>query len=144
MIGLGRWRRLTGGDRPDDRSPGARRTVTVLRAAAVAFLLATLVACAGQGPGAAPPSFVAVAPADGITIDNATGSTVAIVYERPDGSTEPVFDVPDGTHLVFGDPFVGRDGLCRTGRLVAIVAGQEVDELYLVCKGQSWTIEAEP
>ncbi len=142
MIGLGRWRPLTGGDRPDARSRGARRTGTVLRAAAV-LLIATLAACAGQGPGAAP-SVVAVAPADGITIDNATGSTVAIVYERPDGSTEPVFDLPDGTHLVFGDPFVGRDGLCRTGRLVAMVAGQEVDELYLVCKGQSWTIEAGP
>ncbi len=143
MIGLGRWRLPIGGDRADARSRGARRTGTVLPAAAV-LLLATLAACSGQGPGAAPPSVVAVAPADGISIDNATGSTVAIVYERPDGSTEPVFDLPDGTHLVFGDPFVGRDGLCRTGRLVAMVAGQEVDELYLVCKGQSWTIEAEP
>jgi hypothetical protein len=132
---------MVGGRSQASRGAGGRRALG--RLVAVVLLVAASAACAGQGPGAAAPSVVAVAPADGITIDNATGSTVAVVYERPDGSTEPVFDLPDGSHLVFGDLFVGRDGLCRTGRLVAMLAGQEVDELYLVCKGQAWTIEAD-
>lgn len=83
-------------------------------------------------------------PANGVTIDNAIDSaTVTIVYERPDGGTEKLADLPPGRHAVIDSIFAGRDGLCRTGRLVALLAdGAEIDELYLVCRGRSWTIVA--
>ena len=83
-------------------------------------------------------------PANGVTITNAIDSdTVAIVYERPDGGTEKLTDLSPGRHAVIDSIFAGRDGLCRTGRLVALTAeGAELDELYLVCRGQRWTVEA--
>ena len=82
-------------------------------------------------------------PANGVTISNGIDSaTVTIVYERPDGTTEKLVDLPPGQHAVVDSIFVEREGLCRTGRLVALTAeGAELDELYLVCRGRSWTVE---
>ena len=101
-------------------------------------LALVLAACAGSAPPV--PSLAPVDPANGVTIDNGTGASVAIVYERPDGTTEELLQLPDGARIVTGDLFAGRDGLCRTGRLVARVDDADVDELYLVCKGQVWEI----
>ena len=82
-------------------------------------------------------------PVNGVTISNGIDSTtVTIVYERPDGGTEHLVDLPSGRHAVIDSIFAERDGLCRTGRLVALAAdGSELDELYLVCRGRSWTVE---
>jgi hypothetical protein len=81
-------------------------------------------------------------PANGVTISNDIDSaTVTIVYERPDGTTEKLADLPPGQHAVVDSIFAEREGLCRTGRLVALTAeGAELDELYLVCRGRSWTV----
>ena len=78
-----------------------------------------------------------------MTISNGIDSaTVTIVYERPDGTTEKLVDLPPGQHAVVDSIFAEREGLCRTGRLVALTAeGAELDELYLVCRGRSWTVE---
>jgi len=83
-------------------------------------------------------------PANGVTITNSIDSaTVTIVYERPDGGIEKLVDLPPGQHAVIDSIFAEREGLCRTGRLVALTAeGAELDELYLVCRGRSWTVEA--
>ena len=83
-------------------------------------------------------------PANGVTIINGIGSaTVTIVYERPDGGTEKLADLGPGQQAVVDTIFAEREGLCRTGRLVALTAeGAELDELYLVCRGRSWTVEA--
>lgn len=83
-------------------------------------------------------------PANGVTISNGIDSaTVTIVYERPDGGIEKLVDLPPGQHAVIDSIFAEREGLCRTGRLVALTAeGAEIDELYLVCRGRSWTVEA--
>ncbi len=83
-------------------------------------------------------------PANGVTISNGIDSaTVTIVYERPDGGIEKLVDLPPGQHAVLDSIFAEREGLCRTGRLVALTAeGAELDELYLVCRGRSWTVEA--
>ena len=82
-------------------------------------------------------------PANGVTISNGIDSaTVTIVYERPDGTTEKLVDLTSGQHAVLDSIFTERDGLCRTGRLVALTAeGAELDELYLVCRGRSWTVQ---
>ncbi len=82
-------------------------------------------------------------PANGVTISNGIDSaTVTIVYERPDGTTEKLVDLPPGQHAVVDSIFAEREGLCRTGRLVALAAeGAELDELYLVCRGRSWTVQ---
>ena len=78
-----------------------------------------------------------------MTIDNPTGLTVKIVYEAPDGTTEPLAELAPGGHVVIDSIFAEREGLCRTGRLVALTAdGAEVDELYLVCRDRTWAIEA--
>lgn len=82
-------------------------------------------------------------PANGVSISNGIDSaTVTIVYERPDGGTEHLVDLPPGQHAVIDSIFAEREGLCRTGRLVALAEdGTELDELYLVCRGRSWTVE---
>jgi len=83
-------------------------------------------------------------PVNGVTITNAIDSaTVTIVYESPDGGTEKLAELPPGQHAVIDSIFAEREGLCRTGRLVALTAeGAELDELYLVCRGRTWTVEA--
>lgn len=82
-------------------------------------------------------------PANGITVDNATDVTVRILYESPDGGSESLTELASGQQIVIDQIFAGRDGLCRTGRLVANdQQGAELDELYLVCRGGTWTIEA--
>ena len=107
-------------------------------------LLAVLLAFAGvacSSPGADPVR--TGDPANGITIDNATDVTVRIHYESPDGGSESLTELAPGKQIVIDQIFAGRDGLCRTGRLVAHdQAGAEIDELYLVCRGGTWTIEA--
>lgn len=82
-------------------------------------------------------------PTNGVTITNGVESaTVTIVYERPDGGTERLVDLGPGRHAVIDSVFAERDGLCRTGRLVALAAdGAELDELYLVCRGRTWTVQ---
>ena len=109
--------------------------------ALILLLLALMVVGAAcRSPGAAP-----LEPGDaanGVTIDNPTDLTVKVVYEAPDGSTEPLAELPPGGHVVIDSIFAEREGLCRTGRLVALGAdGAELDELYLVCRDRSWTIE---
>lgn len=119
MIGTRRWH-------------GLRGTVLVIA------LAAALAACGGSPAGA---STSAADPADGVTIDNASGSAVKIAYEQPDGATEPVIELGAGEHVVIDAIFAGKDGLCRTGRFVALATdGTEIDELYLVCKGRTWTV----
>ena len=81
-------------------------------------------------------------PANGITVDNGTDVTVRIDYESPDGDSESLTEIAPGKQIVIDEIFTGRDGLCRTGRLVANDQGAEIDELYLVCRGGTWTIEA--
>ena len=83
-------------------------------------------------------------PANGVTISNGIDSaTVTVVYESPDGGIEKLAELPPGQHAVIDSIFAEREGLCRTGRLVALTAeGAELDELYLVCRGRSWTVEA--
>jgi hypothetical protein len=93
-----------------------------------------------RSPGAAP--LESGDAANGVTIDNPTGMTVKVVYEAPDGGTEPLAELAPGGHIVIDSIFAGRDGLCRTGRLVALDAnGAELDELYLVCRDRTWVIE---
>jgi hypothetical protein len=110
-----------------------------LHGAVLLIALATaLAACSGSPAGAS----TAADPADGVTIDNATGTAVRIAYEQPDGATEPVVELQAGEQVVIDAIFAGKDGLCRTGRFVALATdGTEIDELYLVCKGRSWTVE---
>ena len=112
-----------------------------------AFALAMLmlamisVGAACRSPGAAP--VASGDAANGVTIDNPTGMTVKIVYEAPNGGTEPLAELAPGGHIVIDSIFAERDGLCRTGRLVALDAnGAELDELYLVCRDRTWLIEA--
>jgi hypothetical protein len=101
-------------------------------------LAAAIAACSGSSAGAS----TSGDPADGVTIENATGTAVRIAYEQPDGVTEPVIELQAGQHVVIDAIFAGRDGLCRTGRFVALATdGTEIDELYLVCKGRTWTVE---
>jgi hypothetical protein len=107
---------------------------------AVALLVAQTAAAACGAPAAAPAS--SGDPANGITIDNATGVIVAIEYERPDGQTESLTELAPGAQTVVDSIFAEREGICRTGRLVAIGPdGAEIDELYLVCRGGTWMIE---
>jgi len=81
--------------------------------------------------------------ANGVTIDNGTDAPVTIVYERPDEGTDTLADLAPGAEVVIDEIFKEREGLCRTGRLVALAAdGTELDELYLVCRGRTWTVEA--
>lgn len=82
-------------------------------------------------------------PANGVAIENATDTTVRVHYESPDGGTESLTELAPGKQIVIDQIFTGREGICRTGRLVAHDPdGAEVDELYLVCRGGTWTIEA--
>ena len=114
------------------RRHGLRGTVLLIA------LVAALACCSGSPAGAS----TSADPADGVTIDNATGSAVRIAYEQPDGATEPVIELGAGEHVVIDAIFAGKDGLCRTGRFVALATdGTEIDELYLVCKGRTWTVE---
>ena len=113
------------------------------RVVLVLFLLVLAVTSLGAGcgsPGAAPAG--SGDPANGVTIDNPTDLTVKIVYEAPDGTIEPLTELAPGGHIVIDSIFAEREGLCRTGRLVALGAdAAELDELYLVCRDRSWTIE---
>lgn len=110
-------------------------------ALAVLMLALVWVGAGCRSPGAAP--LVSGDAANGVTIDNATDITVKIVYEAPDGTTEPLAELVPGGHIVIDSIFAEREGLCRTGRLVALdTDGAEVDELYLVCRDRSWKIEA--
>ena len=99
------------------------------------------VGAACRSPGAAPVESGDAA--NGVSIENPTGLTLKIIYEAPDGGTEPLAELAPGGHVVIDSIFAEREGLCRTGRLVALDAeGAEVDELYLVCRDRTWTIEA--
>ena len=110
-------------------------------ALALLMVAVTCVGAACRSPGAAPVESGDAA--NGVTIDNATDITVKIVYEAPDGTTDPLAELVPGGHIVIDSIFAEREGLCRTGRLVALTAdGAEVDELYLVCRDRSWKIEA--
>lgn len=83
-------------------------------------------------------------PANGITIDNATDQIVSILYESPDNVTQALTELAPRGHIVIDQIFAERDGICRTGRLVAHDPnGIEIDELYLVCRGGTWEIEAD-
>ncbi len=119
------------------------RPTLIYRGGAVALLV--LVFTWG-GVGCTPPAAVLPTgdPANGVTITNGVdSSSVTIVYERPDGGTEKLTDLGPGQHAVIDSIFAGRDGLCRTGRLVALAAdGAEIDELYLVCRDRTWTVQA--
>ena len=121
--------------------PRGRRGVILLL-----FVVVVVAVVAWVGLGAATPPAAPLPSGDpqiGVTIANAIDSdTVTIVYERPDGGTEKLADLAPGQHAVIDSIFAGRDGLCRTGRLVALTAeGTEIDELYLVCRGRSWTVQ---
>ena len=107
-------------------------------------LLALVLAWAALGCSSPTAALPSGDPADGVTIVNGIDSaTVTIVYERPDGGTETLMALAPGQHAVVDSIFAERDGLCRTGRLVALTAERaEIDELYLVCRGRSWTVEA--
>lgn len=109
--------------------------------AAMLVLVLALGGLACRSPGADPVR--TGDPANGMTIDNATDTTVKIHYERPDGVTESLTELAPGKQIVIDELFAERDGICRTGRLVAHAEdGTEIDELYLVCRGGTWTIEA--
>jgi hypothetical protein len=110
---------------------------------ALALLILALLSVGGacRSPGAAP--IESGDAANGVTIDNATDQTLKVVYEAPDGGTEPLAELDPGGHIVIDSIFAEREGLCRTGRLVALAPdGGEVDELYLVCRDRTWKIEA--
>lgn len=112
------------------------------RPALALILLLAMVSVGGacRSPGAAP--LESGDPANGVTIDNPTDLTVKVVYEAPDGSTQPLAELAPGGHVVIDSIFAEREGLCRTGRLVALGAdGAELDELYLVCRDRTWSIE---
>jgi hypothetical protein len=112
-------------------------------ALALALLILALVSVGGacRSPGAAP--LESGDAANGVTIDNATDQTLQVVYEAPDGGTEALAELAPGGHIVIDSIFAEREGLCRTGRLVALtLEGGEVDELYLVCRDRTWKIEA--
>lgn len=109
----------------------------------VLFVVVVVVAWAALGRIATPAAVMPSGdPANGVTITNGIdAATVTIVYERPDEGTEKLVDLGPNQHAVIDTIFAGRDGLCRTGRLVALAAdGAELDELYLVCRGRSWTV----
>ena len=110
--------------------------------ALLVVLVVVVVAWAGLGRLTSPAAVLPSGdPADGVTISNGIDSTVTIVYERPDGGTEKLVDLGPGQHAVIDTIFAEREGLCRTGRLVALATdGAELDELYLVCRGRSWTV----
>jgi hypothetical protein len=104
----------------------------------LALVLTFVGACSSPGADPVPTGD----PANSITIDNATDLTVRIQYESPDGGSESLTELAPGKQIVIDQIFVGRDGLCRTGRLVAHdQGGAEIDELYLVCRGRSWTVQ---
>lgn len=119
------------------------RTARRPRGPAVALLVMVV---AWVGLGCTPPAEALPSgdPLNGVTITNGIDSaTVTIVYERPDGGTEKLIDLLPGQHAVIDSIFAEREGLCRTGRLVALAAdGAELDELYLVCRDRTWTVEA--
>ena len=125
--------------------PRARRGLSLALLVVLVTMLVAVLVWAGLGRGSPPaPALPSGDPASGVTITNGIDSaTVTIVYERPDGGTEKLADHGPGQHAVGDSIFAGREGLCRTGRLVALTAaGAEIDELYLVCRGRSWTVEA--
>ena len=119
-------------------APHRPRTALALLVLMLAMLS---VGASCRSPGAAP--LESGDPANGVTIDNPTDLTVLVVYEAPDGGTDPLAELPPGGHVVIDSIFAEREGLCRTGRLVALTGdGAEVDELYLVCRDRTWIIEA--
>ena len=123
------------------RAPDRRGAVLALLAVVVVLVIAWAV-LGRLSPAVAP--LPSGDPANGVSISNGSDSaTVTVVYERPDGGTEKLVDLLPGQHAVIDSIFAEREGLCRTGRLVALTAeGAELDELYLVCRGRSWTVEA--
>lgn len=120
--------------------PRGRRGLGVLLLVIALFVVVAWAVLGRLGPPAV--ALQSGDPGNGVTITNAIDSvTVAIVYERPDGGTEKLADLGPGQHAVIDSIFAEREGLCRTGRLVALIAdGAEIDELYLVCRGRSWTV----
>jgi hypothetical protein len=120
-------------------APG-RRGLTLLLLVVVVVVAVAWVGLGGLTPSAAP--LPSGDPTNGVTITNATDSgTFTIVYEAPDGTIERLVDLPPAQHAVIDSIFAEREGLCRTGRLVALFDGTEIDELYLVCRGRTWTIQ---
>jgi hypothetical protein len=104
----------------------------------LAIAVALVSAC--SGPGA--PALPSVAPAHGVTVENPTGERVDLVYEHPNDDIDEITVLDAGATVVVGTVFEGRDALCVNGRLIARDAsGAEVDELYFVCRGKTWTIE---
>jgi len=118
-----------------------RRGLTIVLLVGVAIVVVTWVGFGGLTPPA--PPLPSGDPANGVTITNGIDSaTVTIVYERPDGGTEEIVRLAPGQHAVIDSIFAEREGLCRTGRLVALAAdGAEIDELYLVCRDRTWIVE---
>lgn len=117
------------------------RSRPLARPPSIAMLvLAVLTGLGCTAPTAAP--LPSGDPANGVTITNGIDSTtVTIVYERPDGGTETLMELRPGQHAVLDSIFEEREGLCRTGRLVALADGTEIDELYLVCRDRTWTVQ---
>jgi hypothetical protein len=115
-------------------SGGARRAAGKGLIRSLLLVVAVLAGCS-----ALPPTATGN-PADGIAIDNTTDTTVTILYERPDGGTEPVSELAPHQQTVIVEIFAEREGLCRAGRLVAQVDGREIDELYAVCRGRAWAV----
>ena len=60
------------------------------------LLAVTSLGAACRSPGAAP--IESGDATNGVTIDNPTGLTVKIVYEAPDGTTEPLAELAPGGH----------------------------------------------
>lgn len=120
------------------RRPAASVPRVLCLAPGLVLGLAVIACASSEPPGA-------TGPADAVTIENATGRPVTIMYESPDGRTEPIAELAAGERVVDDRLFEGRDGLCRTGRLVALAqGGTEIDELYNVCLGRVWTVEGTP
>ena len=112
-------------------------TVT-FRRALLAVAIASVAACSGT----ATPALPSVAPADGVTVENATSERIDVVYEHPNDDIDEITVMDGGATVVVGTVFEGRDAPCVNGRLIARAGdGAEVDELYFVCKGKTWTIE---
>lgn len=118
------------------------RRALALLLVGVLIAVVAWVAFGGLTPTAAP--LPSGDPTNGVTITNGIDSVaVTIVYERPDGGIEEIVKLAPGQHAVIDSIFAEREGLCRTGRLVALAAdGAEIDELYLVCRDRTWIVES--
>ena len=113
--------------------------MTITRVVGLWAVVTLLVAACGAATTATPAR--SADPLESVTVDNGTDARVSILYEAPDGGTEPLAELEPGQQVLIDWIFDGHDGLCRTGRLVAQADGAEIDELYLVCKDRTWTIE---